>query len=200
MHPRTAFREFLLRASIVIGLLMMGGLSASVVTAQVDQAPLTYSEAIGFFAQEKTIGESGAALLKTNRQKIGEGNFARGVQRYSLAKAAFDGLIRQLDAEAGDARAQANSERFQQGLRQAAESRIAFTNDVEATLGPKLKGTKSPFTVVFETVGELLPKLVDAWSKLWDERRQAQQDRIQEVRRQLDAVTWRAFNAIETVQ
>jgi hypothetical protein len=45
----------LLRASIAMCLLVMGGLPASIVTAQVDHSSLTYSEAIGFFAQEKTI-------------------------------------------------------------------------------------------------------------------------------------------------
>jgi hypothetical protein len=45
----------LLRASIAMCLLVMGGLPASIVTAQVDHSSLIYSEAIGFFAQEKTI-------------------------------------------------------------------------------------------------------------------------------------------------
>ena len=100
------------------------------------------------------------------RDKITMGEYARGAQGYAKAKAAFDGLIRQLDAEAGEVQDRANSERFQAALRQAAEARIAFTNDVEATLGPKLEGTKFPFVVIFETVAELLPKLADAWNKI----------------------------------
>jgi hypothetical protein len=67
-------------------------------------------------------------------------------------------------------------------------------------LGPKLEGTKFPFTVIFETVGELLPKLVDAWNKVWDARRKAHQEHVQEVRKQLEAVIWRPFNDIEAIQ
>ena len=79
MHPRTILTAVLLCASIAVCLLLVGGLPTSVVTAQVDQSPLTFSEAIGFFAQEKTVGESDVALLKTYRQEIGEGDYARGV-------------------------------------------------------------------------------------------------------------------------
>jgi len=188
------------RLGLIGGVLLAVCGSSFEATAQALDSPSTFPEAIGFFAQEKTIGESGAALLKMFREKITMGEYARGAQNYAKAKAAFDGLIRQLDAEAGDAHAQANSERFQAALRQAAEARIAFTNDVETTLGPNLKGTRVPFDVLFQTVGELLPKLADAWNKIWDARRQAQKDRIAEVRRQLDAVTWRPFNDIEAIQ
>ena len=128
------------------------------------------------------------------------GDYARGAQHYAKAKAAFDGLIRQLDAEAGDVQARANSERFQEALRQAVESRIAFTHYVDDLLRPHLEGTRFPFMVIFKTVTELLPNPVEAWNILWDARRQAQQARIQEVRRQLDAVTWRPFNDIEAIQ
>jgi hypothetical protein len=188
------------RASVFACLIGLIHLSPFNATAQAIESPSTYPEAIGFFAQEKTIGESGAALLKTFREKMAIGDYVGGVQRYAKAKAAFDGLIRQLDAEAGEVQDRANSERFQMALRQAAEARIAFTQYVEATLGPKLEGTKFPFVVIFETVAELLPKLVDAWNQLWDARRQAQHARIQEVRRQLDTVTWRPFNDVETIQ
>jgi hypothetical protein len=181
----------------LVGLLNLSSFNGS---AQAIDSPSTYPEAIGFFAQEKTIGESGAALLKTFREKMAMGDYVGGVQRYAKAKAAFDGLIHQLAAEAGEVQDRANSERFQEKLREAAEARIAFTSYVETTLGPKLEGTRFPFTVIFETVAEILPKLVDAWNKLWDARRQAQEARKQEVRQELDAVAWRPFNDIEAIQ
>ena len=116
------------RASVfacLIGLLTLSSVSA---TAQAIESPSTYPEAI-----REDIGESGGALLKTFCEKMAMGDYVGGVQRYAKAKAAFDGLIRQLDAEAGEVQARANSERFQAALKQAAEARIAFTQYVEAT-------------------------------------------------------------------
>ena len=169
-------------------------------TAHAIESPTTYPEAIGFFAQEKTIGETGAALLKAFKEKMAMGDYVGGVQRYARAKAAFDGLIRQLDAEAGEVKDRANSEKFQAALQQAAEARIAFTNYVDTTLAQQLKGSKFPYDVIFGAVAELLPKLVDAWNKIWDARRQVEEARKQEVRRQLHSVIWQPFNDIEAIQ
>jgi len=188
------------RVSIFACFIALIHLSSFIATAHAIESPSNYPEAIGFFAQEKTTGESGAALLKMFRDKIRMGEYARGAQSYAKAKSAFDGLIRQLDAEAGEVQDRANSERFQSALRKAAEARIAFTNYVETTLGPNLEGTRFPYDVLFTTAAELLPKLVEAWNKLWEARRQVQQEGIMDVRKQLNAVTWRSFNDIEAIQ
>jgi hypothetical protein len=75
--PKRVSTTVLIRATFALGMFLGASLLALMVTAQPIDSPTTYSEAIGFFAQEKTIGETGAALLKTFREKITPGQYAR---------------------------------------------------------------------------------------------------------------------------
>lgn len=187
---------------VLVITVLLGAVLISLTSAPraASQPPATLSEAIGFLAREKTIGESGASLLKTLKPEIANREYWDGFRKYADAKAKFDEVIAQLKTELASDASPQPSPRFQEKVQVAAEERIAFTSYVDALVEKHTAGTKAVlWAVIFTTVAELLPSLTDAVVKIWQEYRQASAERRQEITRLLADVTWRPFTEIEAI-
>ena len=184
---------------VMLALAILGPVGASSLADT--GTPTTLSEAIGFLAREKTVGESGVAILKSLKSEITRMEYLQGFKQYAQAKAKFDGVIRQLEAEFTQEDSPQTSTDLQHALQAAAEERITFTKSIDQLVEKQTVGGKAvPFVAIFTTVAALLEPLTNSVIKIWQEYRQASTERRQEIQRQLQDVTWRPFNDIEAIE
>jgi hypothetical protein len=179
-------------------------LQANLLPAGVSQTdPLT--EAMGYLKKEQSLAESYAGLLK-GVGKPDVATYARGIQRYAEAKAAFDGLLEQLLAALRQGEPPDTSPAFQQKLELAAQQRVAFTEFISQEVLSKLpEGTRSLAAIlkipgVIGGVTELAKGLTDAGGAIWRGYREgAVQTRVALVR-QLEALRWKPFQDITPLE
>ena len=198
MSIGTTARAHRLLAYIVLATIAIGPIRGA--GAEI-QPPATLSEAIGFFAREKSVAEDGAAILKAHGQDKGVTAYADGIRKYAEAKAAFNGLIEQLLAALALDEQIDLSPRFQEALRDAAAKRVAFTSYVDETILADTGGVKGvPYAVIFEQVPKLVTAIVDAGIKIWREYHNVQSERKTAIKDQLGALKWRPFSAVPALE
>lgn len=160
---------------------------------------MAWREAIGTLERERTLGESGARLLK---QYLGgdAAALAQGEARYATARAAFDALIGQLLVDLAEKRSPEESGDLEAAIEAAVAEREAFSRHVAAQL-PDTTGQRG----VFETlvVGELIQPAVDlvvgligAGVEIWKEWHRRDEIRREALKSQVEATRWRRFEDI----
>jgi hypothetical protein len=155
-----------------------------------------FSEAIGFFAKEQSLAENYAVILKEfGKEDIK--NYAEGIRLYAEGKAEYDGLIEQLQYDLKAGKALDGSAAFQNKLKNAADKRVAFTSFVTDKIIRDDPERKNPLAIA--AIG-LAPELIEALTKagktIWQEYRNVNKERKQEILDQLDALKWKAFHEI----
>jgi cytochrome c1 len=163
-------------------------------SARADEAEL--SEAIYTFAREKSAAEQVVVMLKENAVNDAS-KLSRGVLLYADAKAAFDGLIEQLEYDLQGPNSPQASETFDSRLQAAVQKRVAFVSFVtEDVLPPAQPGSKGPLGDIIKGAGDLIKALTDAGVTVWREVRNVSKDQRDDVRAQLDRQKWRPFGQI----
>jgi hypothetical protein len=105
--------------------------------------------------------------------------YAQEIQRYTAAKAEFDGLLEQLLAALRQREAPDTSPAFQRQLEQAARRRVAFTEFIgQEVLSKVPEGTRSLAAIlaipgVIGGVTELAKGLRDAGAAVWQAYRES---------------------------
>jgi hypothetical protein len=141
------------------------GLSVGFASARADEAKL--SEAIYVFAREKSAGEQVAVMLKENTANNAS-KISRGILLYADAKAAFDGLIEQLEHDLQGPDSPQASATFDSRLQAAVQKRVAFVSYVvEDVLPPAQAGSKGPLEDIIKGAGDLITGLSDAGVTIW---------------------------------
>lgn len=156
----------------------------------------TQGDVMRVLAEEKTLGEAAVSLLN-QYAKDNQTVYVRGIVLYAEAKAKFDGLIEQLKADLADDRRPDQSPLFQQALQQASEKRQAFFDFVVHEVTPSTTGTKGIEQGLAAAVA-LIPVGTEAAVKIWREFRDGKAARREEIRRQLEAQKWLAFERLAT--
>jgi hypothetical protein len=163
-------------------------------SARADEAKL--SEAIYTFAREKSAAEQVAVLLKENAVNDAS-KLSRGTLLYADAKAAFDGLIEQLEYDLQGPNSPQASATFDSRLQTAVQKRVAFVSYVaDDVLPPVRPGSKGPLGDIIKGGGDLIKALSDAGVTVWREVRNVNKDKRDDVRAQLDRQKWRQFGQI----
>jgi len=154
------------------------------------------AEAIYLFAGEKSAAEQVAVMLKENAAN-NPSKLARGILLYADAKAAFDGLIEQLEYETQGPNSPQASATFDERLHSAVKKRVAFVSYVvEDVLPPAPPGSKGPLGDIIKGAGDLVNGLTVAGVTIWREVRNVSKEKRDEVRAQLDRQKWREFGQI----
>src|SRR6202007_1659426 len=144
----------------------------------------TLSDAIRFFAHEKSAAEQYGVILFT----IGKDNaglYVRGIRLYADAKAEFDGLISELRFDLQSGQEPAQSAKFDQAMQAAAARRVAFTSFVSAEID-KLPGARPGLPDVIEAVPQLVKAITDAGISLWSAFREARKERREAILSELE--------------
>jgi hypothetical protein len=166
--------------------------SVMCISARAQQTePETLSNAIRFFAHEKSAAEQYGVILAT----IGKANvglYVRGIALYADAKAEFDGLIAELRFDLQSGQEPASSAKFNEALKAAAEKRVAFTSFVSAEID-KLPGARPGLPDVIQAVPELVKAITDAGLSVWKAFREAHKESRDAILNELDHLEWRSF-------
>ena len=153
--------------------------------------PGTPSDAIRFFAHEKSAAEQYAVILAT----IGKNNVAtyvRGIKLYADAKAEFDGLIAELRFDLQNGQQPSNSVKFNEALKAAAEKRVAFTSFVSEEID-KLQGARPGLPDVIQAVPELVKAITVAGLSVWKAFHEAAAEQRNAILNELERLQWRSF-------
>src|SRR5713101_1272670 len=134
----TPDRERLVARRVLLAAALSSVLCISARAQQTE--PETLSDAIRFFAHEKSAAEQYGVILFTVG-KDNAGLYVRGIRLYADAKAEFDGLITELRFDLQNGQEPARSAKFNEALKAAAAKRVAFTSFVSAEID-KLPGAR----------------------------------------------------------
>jgi hypothetical protein len=156
----------------------------------------TLGETIRVLAEERVLGESAAALLFRYGGNDPE-LLAEAERTYTVAQAAFNGLIAELQMELAESRKPNESESFDRALLVAVEKRKAWLALVTQRT-PHQEGTRSGvYGLIVDalagTAADVIGAVTEAAIGLWREFRKARQERREEIRARLDAERWRPF-------
>ena len=157
-----------------------------------------FADAVEFLAKEQSLAETYATILKEFGRKDIE-KFARGIELYGKAKADYDALIARLQFDLVKGNAPDASAEFQQKLDKAAVQCVEFTNFVAKEfimVDPKARAAAGALAVI-TTVQELLPPLLDAGIKIWQEYLKGNAQEKQQIIDQLDSYRWKMINEIK---
>jgi hypothetical protein len=153
--------------------------------------PGTLSDAIRFFAHEKSAAEQYGVILITVA-KDNAGLYVRGIKLYADAKAEFDGLIAELRFDLQSGQEPAASAKFNEALKAAAEKRVAFTSFVSAQID-KLPGARPGLPDVIQAVPDLVKAITEAGLSVWKAFREAHKESRDAILNELDHLEWRSF-------
>jgi len=155
-----------------------------------------FSEAIGFFAKEKSLAKSYAEII-VEFKKENIDYYGKGVLLYANAKAEYDGLIEQLKANLIRDEELGGSPDFQAKLKKAAETRVAFTSFVSDKFIRDDPQRKNPLILAaIATVPELIDALNKVGKSIWQEYRNVSRERKQEIINLLNTNKWKQFHEI----
>jgi hypothetical protein len=153
--------------------------------------PGTLSDAIRFFAHEKSAAEQYAVILST----VSKNNvplYVRGIRSYADAKAEFDALIAELRFDLQSGQEPARSAKFNEALKAAAEKRVAFTSFVSDEID-KLQGARPGLPDVIQAVPELVKAITDAGLSIWKAFHESAKERRDAILNELEHLEWRSF-------
>jgi hypothetical protein len=151
----------------------------------------TLSDAIHFFAHEKSAAEQYAVILSTTA-KDDVALYVRGIKLYADAKAEFDGLIAELRFDLQSGQEPARSAKSNEALKQAVEKRVAFTSLVSAEVD-KLQGARPGLPDVIQAQPELTKGITDARLSFWKAFREAPKELRDAILNELQHLEWRSF-------
>lgn len=155
-----------------------------------------FDEAIGILAKEQSLAESYASILK-EFGKDNLKNYAEGIRLYANAKAEFDSLIEQMKYDLRKNEPIDKSSDFKAALNQAAEQRVAFTDFVTDKIIRGKPGRKNPLAVAaIAATPELIKALTEAGKAIWQEYRDGDKKRQQDILEHLETMKWRSFDEI----
>ena len=180
---------------------LLSTLVLTVVCTTEGAAESSYAEAVGLMKREQTLGEASAGLLKTFA-KDDTATLIQGIKLYALAQADFNALLETLKGALIKGEDLADSKLFQEALDLAVKRRVAFTDFVdEKVLSLSQEGTKSIAAVLgaadfIKGAAELLKVLKEAGLDIWREYRTADKEQRQQIRDQLDSLTWRSYDKL----
>ena len=154
----------------------------------------TFSDAVGVLAHEKSAAEQYAVIFSAVA-KDDTKQYLRGFTLYADAKAEFDGLIAELRLDLESGQDPANSAKFSEALKTAAERRVAFTSFVSEAVA-KLQGARPGLPEVIEAVPELVKVIADAGLEIWKAFREGGQQRRDSMLSELKRLEWRSFGEL----
>jgi hypothetical protein len=155
---------------------------------------LSFGDAIGRLAEQKTLAESHGMLFK--RHIIQQTALIEGQRLYDEARANFGGLIERLLVDLADEREPDKSADLRTTLQAAVQRRDAFSRFVGDRL-PAEEGTKAiDLGGLFQPAADVVNKLIDSAMTIWQEWRKSKQLRRETIRSQIEAQRWRAFTEL----
>jgi hypothetical protein len=151
---------------------------------------LTFSEAVGALAQERSSAESGGGLLKRYAPEDVESHAL-----YAQAKAAFDGLIEQLLADLAQNRDPQISGAFRERLEIAVTKRLAFSDRANQVLNASVPpGAKPAWLAAIAAIpADLVKALFEGGIAIWREWRGADAERRKQMATRLESLRWKPF-------
>lgn len=157
-----------------------------------------YREAVGRLAQERTLAESCASILKTFAD---DDPMARiqGQRLYARAKADVDGLIAMLVVDLAGDRSPADIPELSQRLAAVPAQRRTFCQHVDTAVGADVRAEAEDTrdgllaALLAEAVGSAAGSLIEAGVDIWKEYRRADEVRRQTIAAQIEAQRWLPF-------
>jgi hypothetical protein len=150
---------------------------------------------VGLLEKERSFAESGVARLKRWVKKPAV--IAKGQRLYEEAKAAADQAVGYLQAALAEGKEPERDEALLVKLDTLAIKRLAFSQHVDASLPPELRGTKEGVgDALGKAAGEIVKGLITAAVDVWKAFRAADKDRRDTLRQQIGATRWRAFGEV----
>lgn len=188
----TAKREKVLARRVLLAVALSAVLCISARAQQTE--PDTLSDAIRFFAHEKSAAEQyGVILFTVGKDNVGL--YVRGIRLYADAKAEFDGLISELRFDLQNGQEPAKSAKFNEALQAAAAKRVAFTSFVSDEID-KLPGARPGLPDVIQAVPQLMTAITDAGLSIWKAFREARKESRDAILNELDHLEWRPFSEL----
>lgn len=157
-----------------------------------------FADAVEFLAKEQSLAETYVTILKEFGKKDIQ-KFAKGIELYGKARAEYNALIARLQFDLVNGNSPEASPEFQQKRDKAAIQRVEFTDFVAKefiTGDPNARAAAGAALAVITTVKDLLPPLLDASIKIWQEYRQGDAQEKQQIIDQLDSYKWKMINEI----
>lgn len=177
------------RNFICATLLLTASFDAGVASAQ---SSLTFADAIAIMAEKRSAAEGSVALLKRYRSRDFEAR-----RLYARAKAAFDGVIGQLQADLASARSPQLTPRFRQRLEEAAQRAHEFGVYADKALDKTVPpGSKSVLRALVGELDKLITAIVDSGIAIFQEADRVGKRRRSEMAARIEQERWRAFSDI----
>jgi hypothetical protein len=165
-------------------------LAICAVTCASGAEDIGWQEAVARLAQERTLAESCAGLLK----KYGDSSAVdRGKFDYAEAKAEYDGIIVGLDVALASNDRPASLPELETRLKRGFDKRQAFCDSVQKWLPPRTRGRKGP---IADIVGGVVGPVIDALKAIWLRTRDDNALMRKTIETQLEATTWPSFAAV----
>lgn len=181
------------RNFISVSLLLGAGFSSRVVLAQ---PALTFADAIAIMAEKRSAAEGSVALLKRYRPQDFEAR-----RLYAKAKAAFDGVIGQLQADLASAKSPKLTPKFRQRLEDAAKRAHEFGTHADRALDETVPpGSKSVLRALVGELDKLITAIVNGGIAIFQEADRVGEHRRKEMAARIEQERWLAFGDIEAAK
>lgn len=181
-----------------VGAFLLLGLLAVATSTTSEAAGISWPEAVGQLAGQRTTAETCVALMKRYGD---EGQIARGQLAYARAKADFDstiaGLITTLSAGQGPETLSNLQTKITSGVTGLREFCDTVSNLLPKTGGEKGLGEEIAKAI---PIKELLKMLSGSVSTLYTDHRSDDALTRRTIQTQLEAVRWPAFSEVKAAQ
>jgi hypothetical protein len=179
------------RRNFISVTLLLGASFGSRIAAA--QNTLTFADAIAIMAESRSAAEGSVALLKRYQPKDFEAR-----RLYAKAKATFDGVIGQLQADLASAKSPKLTPRFRQRLEDAAKHAHEFGTYADKVLNQTVpSGSKTVLRALIGELDKLITAIVNGGIAIFQEAdRVGERDRKKMAER-IEQERWRAFGDIE---
>jgi hypothetical protein len=159
---------------------------------------VSWQDAVGQLAHERTIAESCVGVLK----KYGDdAQRARGDLSYARAKAESDTVIEGLITVLSEGETPADLPGLQMNLKSSASGLVEFCDSVDKLIPSTAPGQKGVLDAIAKvTIGQLIEKLSDAVSALYINYRKDKELTRRTIRAQLKAAKWLTFSEVKAAQ
>lgn len=158
------------------------------------QPALTFADAIAIMAEKRSAAEGSVALLKRYRPQDFEAR-----RLYARAKAAFDGVIGQLQADLASAKSPKLTPKFRQRLENAAKRAYEFGTHADKALDESVPpGSKSVLRALVGELDKLITAIVNGGIAIFQEADRVGERRRTEMAARIEQERWRAFSEIGT--
>lgn len=182
-------RRNFIAASAVLGMCFSAG-------AAPPQPALTFADAIAIMAEKRSAAEGSVALLKRYRPQDFEAR-----RLYAKAKAAFDGVIGQLQADLASAKSPKLTPKFRQRLEDAAKRAHAFGSHADKALDETVPpGSKSVLRALVGELDKLITAIVNGGIAIFKKADGVGERRRKDMAARIEQERWLAFGDIEAAK